>query len=162
MKCESAPSSLDFYFSNLFCVGRAGFMKQHKRSSLRALESLYGRQRCCTFDSKPPPFVSKTQPPPVSLRREIPLSSPPVGFQLVSGRWARLNQSSEWHDLTFGVWFQSTYLSLWFYCSCTFSEPLSSIPALSISIYPAKLPLSPSHTYSHSFLISLKIFHSGK
>ena len=38
-------------------------MKQCNKRSLQALESLQGRQTFCTFDSKLPPFLSKTQGP---------------------------------------------------------------------------------------------------
>lgn len=128
------------------CFGWAGFMKQCNKHSLQALESLQGRQTFCTFDSKLPPFLSKPQGPRQSHWRDLApqIQLPPVAFQFESGRWAR----RQWCDLTFGIWFQSTYLSLRFYCSCTFSEPLSSIPAFRTWVYAAKLPLSLSHTFS--------------
>ena len=133
--------SLGFYFSNLFWVGWFYEAVQQEFSSgswepPRQTDILYFWFQTASLPLK------NSRPSTVSLGRETQL--PPVAFQLVSGRWARL----QWCDLTFGVWFQSTYLSLRFYCSCTFSEPLSSIPAFRTSVYAAKLPLSLTHTFS--------------
>ena len=138
------------------CFGWAGFMKQCNKSSLQALESLQGRYTFCTFDSKLPPFLSKTQGPRqsrwgerfssllwlFSLCQASGQGCSDVTSLSVSGFKARMYVS----DSTAAAHFLGLYLL--------------SLPSELQSVRPSSLPLS--HTHSHSFSISLKIFHSGK
>ena len=142
------------------CFGWAGFMKQCNKRSLQALESLQGRQTFCTFDSKLPPFLSKTQGPRQSHwgeRFSSPDIAPSCGFSV----WVRpLGKAAVmWPHFRYLVSkhkFKSPIL-----LQLHIFWPFIFYPCLQNLSLCGQAP-SLSHTHSHSFSISLKIFHSGK